>query len=125
VIFKKDLKRRGGCLGSGDFAGVPFFVFLNRYDANFGLHVVVTGSAELTASELEIRCAGCGKLHPLDRATGNSVLVKPERWNIKRMDHISRTEEDMNGLTDRDDEFGGSEVILSCGVGWVDAKFIF
>lgn len=81
----------GGCgfFGCGGFAGIPFFVFFDGDDANFGLHVVVASAAELAAGEFEVSRASGGELHPLDGASGDGVLVKAEGWDVERVDHIA------------------------------------
>ena len=117
---------RGCCgLGCGDFAGIPLFVFLDGNDADFGLHVVMAGAAELAAGELKIGRAGGGELHPLDGAARDGVLVKAEGRDVEGVDHVAGTEEDMNGFTDGNDQLGGGKVILASGIGGIDAEFVF
>ena len=120
-----DLEGGGGFFGCGGFAGIPFFVFLDGNDSDFGLHVVVAGAAELAAGEFEFRRAGGGELHPLDGASGDGILVEAEGWDVERVDHIAGAEEDMDGLTDGDDQLGGGEVVLGGGVCGIDAEFVF
>ena len=74
----KRLGAFGGGSRSGDFTGIPFFVFVHGDDANFGFHVVVAGSAKLAASEFEFRRTGCRELNPLDRAARDGVLIEAE-----------------------------------------------
>ena len=120
-----DLEGGGGFFGCGGFAGIPFFVFLYGDDADFGLHVVVAGAAELAAGEFEFCWAGGGELHPLDGAARDCVLVEAEGWDVERVDHIAGAEEDMDRFAYRDDEFGGGEVVFAGGVCGIDAEFVF
>ena len=119
------LEGGGGFFGCGGFAGIPFFVFLDGDDANFGLHVVVAGAAELAAGEFELRWAGGGELHPLDGAAWDGVLVEAEGWDVERVDHIAGAKEDMDGFAYGDDELGGGEVVFAGGVCGVDAELVF
>jgi len=119
------LEGGGGFFGCGGFAGIPFFVFLDGNDADFGLHVVVAGAAELAAGEFEFRRAGGGELHPLDGASGDGVLVEAEGWDVERVDHIAGAEEHMNGFADGYDELCGCEVVFASGVCGIDAEFVF
>ena len=121
---RPDLEGGGGFFGCGGFAGIPFFVFLDGDDSDFGLHVVVAGAAELAAGEFEFRWAGGGELHPLDGAAGDGVLIEAEGWDVEGMDHIAGAEEHMNGFADGDDELGGSEVVFAGGVCGIDAEFV-
>ena len=82
-------------------------------------------AAELAAREFEVSRAGGGELHPLDCASRNGVLVEAEGWDVERVDHIARAKEDMDGLSDGDDELSGSKVVFASGVGWIDAELIF
>ena len=51
VLFKTSLEGCAGFFGCGGFGCIPFFVFFDRDDPDFGLHVVVAGAAELAAGE--------------------------------------------------------------------------
>ena len=117
---------RGCCgLGGGDFAGIPLFVFVDGNDADFGLHVVVAGAAELAAGEFEVCGAGGGELHPLDGAARDGVLVEAEGRDIEGVDHIAGAKEHMNGLTNGNNELGGGKVVLASGISGIDAEFVF
>ena len=84
-----DLEGGGGFFGCSGFAGIPFFVFFDGDNANFGLHVVVASAAELAAGEFEVSRAGGGELHPLNCASGDGVLVEAEGWDVEGVDHIA------------------------------------
>ena len=120
-----DLERGSGFFGCGGFAGIPFFVFLDGDDSDFGLHVVVAGAAELAAGEFEFCRAGGGELHPLDGAAGDGVLVEAEGWDVERVDHIAGAKEDMDGFADGNDELGGCEIVFADRVCGIDAEFVF
>ena len=93
-----------GCCGV-HLSVIPFFKFLGRKDPDRRFHVVMAGSTKLATRKFEVARTLNSEPHPGDCSSWHGILIHPEPGDIKGMDDVSGVENEVNRLSDRDDEF--------------------
>src|SRR4029077_13149720 len=94
-------------------------------NADGRLHIIVTRPTKLAARKLEIARTLNLEPDPGDRTAGYGILIEPEPWNVEGMDDVAGIQNDVNRLTERNDELCRGKVVLAGFVALFDSKFVF
>ena len=99
---------------------LPFGDNLDR-----GFHVVMTGTAELVAGELEITGLRGLEPDPSDGSSRHTILIKTKFRDVERVNHIAGMQKHMNGTPHGDHEIRGDDILRRLRIGRIGACLLY